>query len=251
MKKTLIVLFMISMVFPCLANATYHLEWFSVQNRVYENGNHQNRLMFDCKDANGNYAPTDVLGSVVLTDPNGKIVDVKPSFYSYVEVDGYYDTNNGQWVYSKNTPYLYSGYWSKFSDQLIVGQYHLKFTDKDGEASEKDFVINQIVDLPIIPTSSYTFHVDQNVDLIWQWQVPDYIDPSLQTSARAWIDCYDENDKLIAEVLVRIPTQMGFLFVPRNVVEQLVLIGKKFGFGTQIRTNDNNNRSYSTGLKTQ
>ena len=91
--------------------------------------------------------------------------------------------------------------------------------------------------------------MDQNGDIIWQWQVPDYMDSSLQTSARAYIDCYDANDNLIAELYVRIPTHMGFLFVPKSVVDQLLLIGKKFGFGTQIRTNDNNNRSCSTGLK--
>ena len=44
MKKGLIVLFIISTFFPCLANATYHLNCFSVQNRVYENGNQLNRL---------------------------------------------------------------------------------------------------------------------------------------------------------------------------------------------------------------
>ena len=250
MKKGLIVLFIISTFFPCFANATYHLESFTVQNRVFENGNHLNRMGFECKDANGSYPSTDILGSIVLTDPHGKIVDVTAAFGGqYLNADGNYDANNSQWVY--NNPYPYSYYWSNFTDQLIPGKYHLKFTDKDGEISEKDFVINKIVDLPIIPTSSYNFHFDQNGGLIWQWKVPDYIDPSLQTSARAWISCYDEKDKLIVEVFVRVPTQMGFLFVPKVVVDQLVLIGKKFAFGTQIRTNDNNNRSYSIGLISQ
>ena len=249
MKKGYIVLFIILTFFPCLANATFHLDFFSVQNRVYENGDHLNRLVFDCKDANGYYPSTDILGSIILADPNGKNVDVTVAFGNYVEADGYYDANNSQWVYT--TPYLYGYYWSIFSDQLIPGKYHLKFTDKDGEISEKDFVIYKIVDLPIIPTSSYSLHFDQNMDLIWQWQVPDYIDSSLQTSARAVIDCYDEHDNLIAEVYVRVPTQMGFLFVPRVVVDQILLVGKKFALGTHIRTNDNNNRSYSTGLKTQ
>jgi hypothetical protein len=247
MKKGLIVLFIISTFFPCLANATYHLNGMYVQNRVYENGKHLNRLYFECVDANKNYPSTDVLGSVVFTDPNGKNVDVAAPFSgSYLLTDGSYNASNGQWIWQ--TPYLTGGYSANFSDQLITGTYHLKFTDKDGEISEKDYTFNKIVDLPIIPSSSYNFHINQAGDLIWQWQVPDYIDPSLQTSARAWIDFYDDQKKLIGELWVYIPTQMGFLCVPKTIVDQIVSAGKTFYFGTQIRTNDNNNRSYSTGL---
>lgn len=247
MKKGFIVLFIISTFFPCLANATYHLNGMYVQNRVYENGKHLNRLGFDCKDANKNYPLTDVLSSVVFTDPNGKKVDIAAFFGgSNSEIDGSYDAGNGQWIWQN--PYIYGGYYANFSDQLITGTYHLKFTDKDGEVSEKDYVFNKIVDMPIIPSSSYRLHMNQAGDLIWQWQVPDYIDPSLQTSSRAFIDFYDDQKKLIGELYVNIPTQMGFLCVPKTIVDQIVSVGKTFYFGTQTRTNDNNNRSYSTGL---
>ncbi|MFH0994363.1 MAG: hypothetical protein V1844_02555 [Pseudomonadota bacterium] len=247
MKKGLIVLFIISTFFPCIANATYHLNAFYVQNRVYENGNHQNRVYFDCVDAFKNYPTTDILGAAVLTDPNGKNVKVEFLFSgSYLEVDGSYNASNGQWIWQN--PYQTGGYSANFSDKLITGKYHLDFIDKAGEASGKDFVINKIVDLPIIPTSSYSLHLNQAGDLIWQWQVPDYIDPSLQTSARAWIDIFDDQKKLIGEFYVSIPTQMGFLVVPKTGLEYILSVGKTFHLGTQIRTNDNNNRSYSTGV---
>jgi len=131
---------------------------------------------------------------------------------------------------------------------LITGTYHLIFTDKDGEISEMDYDFNRIVDLPIIPSNSYSLHLNQAGDLIWQWQVPDYIDPSLQTSARAWINFYDDRRKYIGQLWVNIPTQMGFLLVPKSTLDQILTVGKTFYLGTQIRTNDNNNRVYSTGI---
>lgn len=247
MKKGLIVLFIISTFFPCIANATYHLDWFSVQSRVYENGKHLNKVGFDCKDVNKNYPSTDVLGSVVLTDPNGKNVDIEPIFTGgYLETDGSYNVSSGQWIWK--APFIYGGYSANFPDQMIKGTYHLKFIDKDGEISEKDYVFNKIVNLPIIPSDSYSLYLNQAGDLIWKWQVPDYIDPSLQTSARAWIDIYDDEKKLIGELWVTMPTHMGFLLVPKTILDQVLLVGKTFHLGTRINTNDQNNRSYSTGI---
>jgi len=154
---------------------------------VYENGNHLNRVGFDCKDANKNYPSKDALGSVILTGPNGNNVDIEPIFTGgYLETDGSYNAGSGQWIW--RAPFIYGGYSANFPDQLIAGTYHLKFIDKDGEISEKDYVFNKIIDLPIIPSNSYSLHLNQAGDLIWQWQVPDYIDPGLQTSARAWIE---------------------------------------------------------------
>ena len=156
MKKGLIGfigLFIISMYFSGIANATYHLISFSVQNRVKDNGVQFNRLVFECVDSSNNYPTQDVLGSVVLTDPNGSNVAITVKYTSNWEAIGSYNPGNGQWTY--NSPYFYSYYYqNNFSSQLITGTYHLKFTDKNGETSEKDFVMNQAVSLPIIPSSS-------------------------------------------------------------------------------------------------
>jgi hypothetical protein len=245
MKKGIIVLFIISTFFPCIASATYHISSLSVQNRVYENGNHLNRLAIEVVDANNQYAPTDVLGSFELTDPNGKImtVDMPLRFNTSYETDCSYDANSGKWIYKPF--YFYSAYATEFSDQLIKGTYNLKFTDKDGETSNKSYVFNQIVDLPVIHSSSYNYYRDQDGNFIWHWQVP-YIDPNLNTSARAWISIYGEQGKYLGEFYVRVPTQLGMLFIPNDIYEQILPIGKTFKLGTRINTNDGNNRSYST-----
>lgn len=246
MKKCLIVLFIISTLFPCLANATYHINFFAVQNRTYENGNQLNRLQFDVVDGN-NIAPLlDVLNSVVLTDPTGNIVDLTLPirFANSWETNSYYDVNTDNFVY---LPFYSYGYYStEFSDQFISGKYHLTFVDKDGELSEKDYIFYKIVDLPIIPSNSYQYYRDQEGNFIWNWQVPDYIDPQIQTSARAWISFYDEQEKYLGELFVSVPTQLGRLFVPNDIFNQVLTMGKTFKLGTRINTNDNNNRAYST-----
>ena len=248
MKKGIIVLFILSMFLPSLADATYHLNWFIVQNRLFEDGTHKNRLSFQCVNSNDAYPSTDVMDSVVLTDPEGHNVVVNVIFESYLQGDASYNASTSQWVYP-SSPYQYGGYYANFSDQVVTGKYHLKFIDKDGEISEMDYVVNKIVDLPIIPTSSYNLYFDQSGNLIWRWQVPDYIDPSLQTNARASISVYDEQRKVIGNIdISKIPTQMGFVFVPKAVVDYLMSVGNIFHLGTMIRTIDNNNRSYSTGI---
>ena len=77
MKKGLIVLFIISLFFPCIASATYHLDGFMVQNRTYENNSQLNRLQFSVLDSNNNYPSSDVMRSFVITDPKGNPISLK------------------------------------------------------------------------------------------------------------------------------------------------------------------------------
>jgi hypothetical protein len=181
-----------------------------------------------------------------LTDPNGKNVSITipVDFVSSLEENAYY-TNNGQWVYPPF--YLYGWYGTVFSDQLITGTYHLAFTDKDGETSEKDFVFNNIVNLPIVPSSSFQYYRDHEGNFIVQWQVP-YINPKIQSSVRAQIIVYDEQEKYLGEVLVTMPINMGLVSIPKSIINQVFSMGKTHKLFVVTITNDNNNRTYSTGV---
>jgi hypothetical protein len=249
MKKGLILLFIISTTFcPYIANATYHLTGFAVQNRVYENGDHLTRLYFECKDGNNLYPEVDVLGSIGLMGPNGLIENVTPTFSSYQEVDGSYNAGNGMWSYPAPA-YTYSGYSANLQGALIPGPYNLMFTDKDGEVSALPCQVVNIVDLPIIQSGSYRHHFDKDGNFICQWQVPDNIPQIYPTSARVWISQYDKQNKLIAELFVTIPTHVGFLFVPKVIVDQVrstAVEGATFKLGTRINTLDGLNRAIST-----
>lgn len=251
MKKIIIALFMVSTLFPGFANATYHLNSFFVQHRVYENGKQMNRLGFEVVNSSNQYPTADVLSSVVLTDPNGKIVNMTTPLKftaNYWLSYNYYDANSEKWVYQ--TPYLGSDYSTELLGQLIAGTYRLTFTDKNGEISKKDYVLNQLVTLPIIPSSSYRYYHDQDGNFICQWQVPENIDPAIRTYIKAYIDVYDEQETYLGEFsLSKIPTDMGWLFVPRQILDQAwAKGGTSLKFGTRIRTNDNNNLACSTEI---
>ncbi|MEI6261898.1 MAG: hypothetical protein WCR46_18610 [Deltaproteobacteria bacterium] len=164
MKKIVVALFVICVFFPLSAHATYRLKLFSVQSRVFENGTRTNTIGFDCRDANRRYPTTDVAGTAIMTDPNGKMIKLDPVYTGYMETDVTYDAVNGQWKW--DAPYHYANYTADITDQLITGTYHLKITDKDGEASEEKFEFKQVVDLPVIPARYYRLHTNQAGDLI-------------------------------------------------------------------------------------
>jgi len=159
-----------------------------------------------------------------------------------LEENGYYDTNKLEWIYPPF--YHYFWYGTEFSDQIITGTYHFAFTDKNGEISNGNFTINQIVNLQNIPSDSYSYYLDQDGNFIWHWQVPN-IDPKIQSSVRAQVRVYDEREKYMGEIFVWVPTNMGWVFIPRNIFDQALSMGTTLKLVTQTRTNDNNNRSYS------
>ena len=246
MKKIMAVMFVMSILFPMTANATYRLKLFYVQSRVFENGTRAHTIGFDCRDANNKYPLTDVVGTAVLTDPNGKIIKLNPVYSGYMETDVMYDAANGQWKW--DAPYHYANYTAEIADRLITGTYQLKLTDKDGEISEEKFEFGRVVDLPVIPAISYRLYINPAKDLVWEWQVPDNIPPTIQSSVRAWIDYFDEKQKLIGKIWVTLPTHVAYWPIPRSTLEQISQVGKTFEFGIHIRANDNYNRSYSTSI---
>ncbi len=240
-------LFAICVLFPLSAQAAYRLNLFYVQSRVFENGTRTKTIGFDCRDANNRYPTTDVAGTVILTDPNGKIIKLNPVYAaSYMETDVMYDAVNGQWQW--DTPYQYANYTADIADPLITGTYRLKFTDKEGEVSEEKFEFKQVLDLPVIPSRYYRLHINPAGDLIWEWQAPDNILPTIQTSVRAWIDYFDEKQKLIGKIWVTLPTHIAYLSIPRATLEQILPAGKTFELGIYLRANDNCNRSYSKSI---
>lgn len=263
MKKCILLLLAISLFYPCLVNAadtTYYLNGYSLSHRIYENGKEINRLVIEFVDGANNYVPIDFLGNIKLYDPNGHEVEVQQVvYYEYPSyINGNYDATNGKWNYADIVEY--GGYAADINVELIHGKYTLYCYDKDGKEVQyksydggvtynNGFYFSEDINLPIIPTSSYKYSTDKSGNFIWEWEVPYTIDPSLNTSARVLIDIYDNNDNLLGELYVRVPTHLGRLFVPQNLFDHIKSLGVKLMLGTQIRTNDGCNRGYSTGAE--
>ena len=65
---------------------------------------------------------------------------------------------------------------------------------------------------------------------------------------RAIINIYRDGD-YVGVVYATVPTHLGRLFVPKDVLEKVEEEGDQFELIIQLRTNDNNNRTYSKSQK--
>lgn len=110
----------------------------------------------------------------------------------------------------------------------------------------RDYVFPGIVDLPIISSDSFETHWDEFGNFIWEWEVPYHLDPTLETSVRAAIEIYDQEDNWVGDFTTKLPPHVGYLIVPSDVLSRISeLGGKKYKKQIQLRTNDGYNRSYS------
>jgi hypothetical protein len=234
------------------AMAAYRIGYFHVQSRIYEDGTKFNRFYMDFRDENNQLLAEDLLdsSSVVLTDPNGQRLPVQDLvFYIDRELDGKYDDAKGIWQYNPDFVPM-PGYCAVVPGVLVPGVYHLAVL-YNGESLEQTYTVNRIVDLPITPAAKINCKA-QYGNLICQWPVPmdlSRTDPTLETSARVCIDVIKAS-KIVAYVYVTVPMHMGRLYLPASVVNTIRNEnGDSYQIQIQLRTNDNNNRSYSNPKK--
>ena len=97
----------------------------------------------------------------------------------------------------------------------------------------------------MISSKSINAIIDDSGNLIANWEVPKYIDSSLSTSARFQIYFYLNGEYTGKLIQVRVPTQMGFSFVPHSVLNFVRSEGEVLKLRAQIRSNDNNNRTWT------
>ncbi len=227
------------------------VSWMYVQNRRYENGRNINRLAFGLIDKKGhNLSNSSSIADVKLYAPGGKQVKLKKyRFASDEEIFGLYDTIKSQWFYS-DTWQFDSWFRANFSEPLIPGIYRLKVTTIDGKTAEGNYNFKAIVDLPLISSKTFTLYPDAHGNVVWRWDIPENLGHMIfnhQTEIRASIDI-NKNTRQIAYFFVKIPSHMGYVFIPRDVVQKISEKGNQFGLKVQLETGDKNSRTYSNTL---
>ena len=240
-------------VFVLAVNNAFALEisWMYVQNRRYENGRNINRLAFGLVDDKGHHIDNGKrVASVKLYAPYGETVKLsKLKFDSDEEIFGLYDALKSQWYYSDSWQ-RDNWFRANFSGRLIRGYYRLKVTARDGAAAESRFEVKQIVDLPFISSDSFRIYPDGFGNLIWKWDIPDNLGHMLfehETEARASVDIVRDN-KNAAYFFIKIPSHLGYVFIPSHIVKKIIAKGDRFGFKIQLETRDKNARTYSNTL---
>jgi hypothetical protein len=224
-----------------------------VQNRKYETGRNLNRLAFGLIDEKGNACTSGSdAPNAQLFAPDGSAVNLlKHRFDCDVEIFGIYDAVTSRWDYSDSWQFD-SWFRADFFEPLIPGQYRLRVTLADGQVVESRFDFKKTVELPVISSSSFKIYNDAFGNVIWKWDIPDDMGRlvfDLSTEARASIDIIKDK-KNVAYFFTKIPSHLGYVFIPRRIAEKITSKGDQFGFQIQIETKDKNNRTYSATLLT-
>jgi len=234
------------------AEATYSFDTTYVQHRVYEDGRDFNRLGFAIME-DGNYVTSQVIDYAELffpTPPATTVVNLDDSSWSFSTYDhlgGRYD--GGTWDYQSafTTESFYS---VKILDSLHVGTYTLDvgFIDSSPDITS-EIVFNGLVNLPVISAGTFTGYEDSGGNFIWNYGVPDLtgiIDPS-ETSVRGLLSIYDDGGQILGEMSIKAPTDLGYFLIPEDVISLILDLGDVdyVEGAVQLRTNDNNNRTFS------
>jgi hypothetical protein len=225
------------------------LEYMYVQQRNYENGNTFNRLYFSMYDQSQT-PPGDVLASATLYDPNGEVVNISsPTYAPGNLLMGNYDGNNGQWNFNSGFDYYDNGYAASFDGDLIPGDYRLQVTTTGGWSDERTFKVSQPVECPIISSSSFRAWKDSSGNLIWEWDPPYAINPTLRTRISAYIGVEEDNEYFF---WITVPTHFGGVFIPKSKLELLEAKGNNIEISLSLRINDefgnNFQRNISNGI---
>lgn len=245
-KRILIVL----CIFLLIATDAFAVEvaWMYVQKRHYGDGRNINRLSFGLIDDMGNYlSDDDRIAQVTLYGPSGKSVELSAhKFGATEELVGFFDAKNSQWHY--NTDWRFDSWFSSdILEPLISGIYRLEVSTTDGKSTERTYKFNGSIDLPVVDSRAFQRRLDQYGNLIWTWDIPlDLGNLSLnsRTSVKAAVDIY-RKDQNVAYFSVTVPSPMGFVVIPRDIVQKLNQKGDRFEFEIKLETRDKNNRTYS------
>ena len=247
MKKILLIVVCFS--FLAAINAySAEIAWMYVQHRAYGEGKSLNRLGFGLIDDQLHYLTSDsAVSEVQLFNSQGKEVKIAPHRFGTVsEIYGSYDSKNSQWRYSKNWQFD-SWFHVDILEELIPGKYRLSVKTADGKTTERAYAFNRRIDLPFVDQRSVRIQKDLHGNLIWTWDVPEdmgFLALHTKTRARAAIEIY-KNDENVAYFSIILPSHMGYVFIPGEVVQLINEKGDRFELKISLETRDKNNRTYS------
>jgi hypothetical protein len=227
----------------------YQLESASVRYYNYEDGSTKNKLYFEILDDHGDYINDgNIVTGVELYDPNEILVDLEPVTFTplYELLGGKFELGDNQFIYNPSAHF--SDFGAIISDPLILGTYKLVVTTVEGQLPTKEISFNQKIELPIVSYRSFQIHPDPSGNIYWTWDISEeLLDMANSTEVVASVWVFD-NDKLEFILWVRLPTYMGFLFIPDTVVQQIPSGASKYYYQIWVRNSDRTNRAASEKL---
>ena len=228
--------------------SAYEIEWSVIQHRVYESGDTRNILAFEITDGPNNYVSSaSVVTGVVLKSPSDIQVNLSNIVF-YPRYDYYrsnFDTVSNEWVDS--SPLQLSDFQADVLDPLTIGFYTLEVSMDNSQLLSTTINFDYLLDLPIISSKTFQIYSDTSGNIHWTWVIPDQLlalANSYDVQVRAGVAAMN-NGNLVALYFPVVPVEMGYSITPSSIYQDLVDKADEIRFGFQVRTQDNNARSYS------
>ena len=130
-------------------------------------------------------------------------------------------------------------------DSLPVGTYSVSVKDTMENQLGGFDVYGGKVDLPIIDSSKLKYEFDQNGNLYFHWQIPENVPNN--TYFVAAIEGFIA-DTFVSGAYVRNPNFLDYIYVPKSVLDGFSAVDY-FNLNVNLRTDDQDTRSYSQSLK--
>jgi hypothetical protein len=229
----------------------YELAAASVRYYKYEDGSTKNLLYFEIKDDEGNFVNDgSIVTGVELWDPSEIEVDLDTVTFTplFEFIYGKFDLGTDQFIYYPSEQL--SSFEAKINDPLIGGTYELVVTTDEGPLPTANINFDQQIELPFVFSRSFQFHPDPSENIYWMWDISQEL-LDMANSYSTWVAAMvgaTNNDKLEFLLYVRVPTYMGFLFIPNSVVQQIPGGLSEYYYRILVRTSDGTNRANSEKL---
>ena len=227
------------------------ISWMHVQHREYGQRKSFNRLGFGLIDDQGDYIVNgkNIIGIKLFNTDKKEVKLSRVKFDSVEEVSGAYDYKSSQWFYTKDWQFE-SWFSARIDDSLTPGIYRLEINTADGKSAQRTFIFHNRVSLPIVDSESFNIDIDQAGNLIWSWRIPvelGQLSIDHKMRARAAIDIF-KNEKPVGYFFIILPAHMGYVFIPRDMIQSMGQKGNQFEMKIFLETRDKNNRTYSNPL---
>ena len=231
-----------------LAQYTISPGSFFLTHAMHEASGATNYFIFDMKDNSGQpFSNGDAVINVKLYDPNQNLVNITPFQFRqpYEVMFGGFDLSTSQWVYGSSI--FLNEIRAYILDDLLLGTYRLEVLMDDGLTYQSTKEVTNVLDLPVISSRSYQIVSDSAGNVFWSWKTPSQLislSQTLSTSQRPYIKAL-QGTKWLKVLYPSVPTEMSSVFFPTGIIQALVSGADNFAYGIQVRTTNNNCRSFS------
>jgi hypothetical protein len=215
-----------------------------MQNRVAENpsGDH-GRAVWELIDTGSSEPVAPWRVSQARLSKSGSLIPLN-RFATGIDrsINGHYDPSGQNWQYDEAFFAYNFGLATFDRTYMEEGVYTLDLDLFPEGSLSIDLYFPGVVDLPVIPSSSFSFKFDQFSNLIVTYSTSPLqsVPAGVEVHVKADFDSIAERKN----IGVTLPADLGYILLPSEYVP-MIAHNQTIGFGLKLQTTDKRNRAYS------